>query len=161
MGRLLAILSNIRFHDLHPPRRAGNDEIKTMLLDEYVAKAEDVVQLTDAGDFKGALKILKGLLAADLPDLDKSVMWVNAATVYDKMKMFDEALRCYDKAMALEKRHGRFFAMERKAVYLANNHRGEESLRLYKRLLERSDLTLIERDKIAKSLRAVKQHFGI
>jgi len=125
-----------------------------MLYEDYADKAHAASDAVEAKDYEGALQLLKGLVESDLPDLDKSIMSVNLAVVWDKKGNSLEALRWYDRAVQFEKPHHRYFAHLEKAAYLIRLQRREEALSIYQALLAKPFLVLSDHQKI----RAYIQH---
>jgi tetratricopeptide (TPR) repeat protein len=123
---------------------------------DYQSQCEQVARLVDQGKPEQALPLLDRLLAGDLPDLDKAVLWINKATVHDKLKQSDQACECHDKAVELERTHNRFFAAETKAAYLTGLGRRKEAVFIYNWLLDRRDLTLQDRERVRQNLRALE-----
>ena len=58
---------------------------------EYTRRARRASQLTDRGDYDGVIAILEELVSSDISDVDKAVMCLNIAIVYDKMGHVEEA----------------------------------------------------------------------
>lgn len=120
-----------------------------MLFDKYVNTTQAVANAVDAQDYDKALQLLKGLIESDLPDLDKSVMSINVAVVWDKKGNSLEALRWYDRAVQLERPHHRYFAQQEKAKYLLGLDRKEEALSIYRGLLTKPFLVLSDQERIS------------
>ncbi len=89
----------------------------------------------DAGRLAEALAILVGLLDTDLDDFGKSMACVNAAIVHDKMGQVDQALRWYDRGIALERGLDRYFVALHKASYCIEKDRHADVLALCTTLL--------------------------
>ncbi|HJQ60995.1 MAG TPA: hypothetical protein VJ890_29090 [Vineibacter sp.] len=103
--------------------------------DAYSGSCQTAAAMLDKGDAAGALAIFERLIASDISDLDKAMMYHNAATVLDRMGRVAEALRAYDRAIALEWSYSRCDSTERKAVFLAGKNDLAASLALYEQLL--------------------------
>ena len=119
-----------------------------MLYDEYVRIIQEVSQCVDAQDYETSLRLLNDLLKSDLPDLDKCIMAINVAVVWDKRGDSSEALRWYDRAIRFEKSYDRFFAQEKKAAYFLYLGRKKDALLIYQELLKKPFLNLSEQDRM-------------
>lgn len=123
-----------------------------MLYDDYVSKAQDASKAVDAKDYDAAMEILKDLVQSDLPDLDKSMMCINLAVVWEKKGNSLEALRWYDRAIQYEKPHHRYFAQQEKANYLYSIGRKEDALSIYQSLLNKPFLVLSDHQKFQANI---------
>lgn len=101
---------------------------------ELATKASD---LHGAGKSAEALKILAELVLSDISDIDKSVMCLNAAIINDQAGEIEQALKWYDRGMAYEQAQAKYFVTMRKAAYLVEKKRFDESLQIFQRLLSR------------------------
>jgi Tfp pilus assembly protein PilF len=101
---------------------------------ELATKASD---LHGAGKSTEALKILAELVLSDISDIDKSVMCLNAAIINDQAGEIEQALKWYDRGMAYEQAQAKYFVTMRKAAYLVEKKRLDESLQIFQRLLSR------------------------
>ncbi|HAE59810.1 MAG TPA: hypothetical protein DCG54_09980 [Anaerolineae bacterium] len=101
---------------------------------ELATKASD---LHGAGKSAEALKILAELVLSDISDIDKSVMCLNAAIINDQAGEIEQALKWYDRGMAYEQAQAKYFVTMRKAAYLVEKKRFDESLQILQRLLSR------------------------
>jgi len=54
-------------------------------------------QLVERGDYEEALLILQDLLSSDISDVDKAMMCLNVAIVYDKLDRPADALAYYER----------------------------------------------------------------
>ncbi len=115
---------------------------------DYQILTHQVAGFVEAGDYEAALGVLRELVNSDISELDKSLMCLNVAVVYDKMQQPDEALRWYDEGMRWEAPHGRFFVAEQKAAFLLKAGRALESLRLYSQLLESPAATEHDKERL-------------
>lgn len=122
--------------------------------------AQRGAQALESGDRDGAIAIFRGLAEGDLPDMDRSAMCVNVAILHDQKGDANGALTWYDKGVELESRHRRFAVSELRAGYLAQIGRTRESLDQFLRLLERPDLNLGDRDRIARIVQRLQSHPG-
>lgn len=116
-----------------------------MNYDEYVRECQSAASLAESGERVAALDAFLRLAGSSLPDLDRAVMYVNAATLQHQLGDAEAALEHYDKAVAVEEKHNRFAVLELKAAFLAQLGRAKESLELYRGLARRPDATLSER----------------
>jgi tetratricopeptide (TPR) repeat protein len=129
-----------------------------MDFDEFRGRYETAEKLSLSGDDRAASAALSAL-AADpgLPDLDRAMIWAQAAGVHERLGETDASLAAYDRAAALEAPHKRFQALFKKADYLLRLGRKDESRDLYKSLLERPDATLAERHSIESRLKLLRR----
>lgn len=121
-----------------------------------VYQAAGLVETKNPSDLRKALDIFRDLLNRPLPVLDQVVTLANMATIHEQLQQMTDALECYDRAIALESRHNRFFALERKAVFLGSLKRNHDSIALYSQLLSRGDLVLADRKRIEDSIRKLQ-----
>jgi tetratricopeptide (TPR) repeat protein len=128
-----------------------------MKYQEYVQSANRASQLVEGGDYEGAIAVLQELLISAISDVDKAMMCLNLAIVYDKLDRPEEALTWYDKGMEYERAHGRHYVAEMKAAYLAEKERYQESLAQYEDLLSRSELTEGDKERMEKNIRLLRK----
>ncbi len=107
----------------------------------YRSLAQRASDHVDAGEHENALDVLQVLVDSDLPDFDKAMMWLNIATVLDRMGRRDEALATYPHAIECESRTDSYFATQQHAVYLSQLGRYEDSIAVYESLLARPGVT--------------------
>lgn len=124
---------------------------------EYVEKGRQVAEAVEAQDYESALRLLSELLQSDLPELDKSFMSINMGVVWDKKGNVTEALRWYDRAIQLEKRYHRFFALEEKAAYLLRLGRREETLNIYRELLPQPQLSFSDLERVRANIAQLEE----
>lgn len=123
---------------------------------DYTLQAQQVASSVESENYKEALSLLQVLLDSDLSDLDKSMMCVNVAVVYDKLQQSAESLRWYDEGIAYEVRHSHFFVEERKAEYLFYLGREEESVEIYEELLTRDYLMESDKERIRHNVKIIR-----
>src|SRR5262245_54866175 len=99
-----------------------------------------VIAHEKAGEWSKVLEVCLTIAGLDIPDLEKSIGWINAAKAHGKMNDMEQALACFDNAVRLEAPHKRCFALANKAKFLADNQRVRESLELHRELAAREDL---------------------
>ena len=90
---------------------------------EYVEGTQRAAELVQAGQYDEALEILNRLLGGDISDIDKSIMCLNIAVVYDKLNASDRALEWHDRGIVYERPYARSFVALHKAGYLATQGR--------------------------------------
>jgi tetratricopeptide (TPR) repeat protein len=100
--------------------------------DEYYRQCHEAARLDEAGDTAGALAIFQALIEADLAEIDRSLMCHNAGVLLDKLGRKEEALKAYDRGMALETPLCRFQVAEQKAQLLHDLGRDAEAISLYR-----------------------------
>lgn len=128
-----------------------------MEFDDFRAATEKAEKCAARGDHEGALKVLEGLAASDLPELDRAMVWTYAAEARDRQGDTAAALAAYDRAIALETPHKRFSAAFKKADYLLRLGRKDESRELFASLLERPEATLAERHSVQARLKLLRR----
>lgn len=107
----------------------------------YVSLARSASDLVDQGQYQPAIEIFEQIVNSDLPDFDKGISWVNIATVQDKMGNRTEALASYVQAVECERKTNSYFIAQQYASYLSQLGKYQESMEIYKALLERPDVT--------------------
>jgi tetratricopeptide (TPR) repeat protein len=124
---------------------------------EYVRSAERASQLVERGEYEGAIEILRQLVSSDISRIDKAMMCLNLAIVYDKMGRWEEALFWYDEGADHERVHDRYYVTERRAAYLAEKGRYRESLDAYEDLLRRAGLTEGDQERIGRQIETLRR----
>lgn len=116
-----------------------------MLYQDYQFCVQQVANYVDAAKYSDALKVLQSLIDSDITDLDKSMMCINMAVVYEKMQQPERALEWYNSGIGYEAVYLRFFVAESKANFLYNLNRYKESITIYEELLPQSFLTEVDK----------------
>lgn len=124
---------------------------------EYVRSAERASQLVERGDYEDAIKVLRKLVSSDISRIDKAMMCLNLAVVYDTMGNLEKALSWYDEGADYERVHDRHYVAERKAAYLAEKGRYRESLDEYEKLLRRSGLTEGDKERVERQVETLRR----
>ena len=120
--------------------------------DEYWKK---VVQLGNAGDNEGLIRIFEEMLTHPREWQEKALLCVNLAIVSDTLHRKEDALKAYDRGILIEKPFGGYFALEAKAAYLANISRFSESVVTFRQVLDREELKQEDRESIEANLRTL------
>ncbi len=120
--------------------------------EEYRKKALEVDKLVQSGRYDEAIVLLRGLINSDLGDQDKAMMYVNIATIYDKMKMPRQAIGAYDQGIRFESSYNGHWILWKKAAYLEEIGENEESIKVLGSLLTNSRLKLTDQDKAVASV---------
>lgn len=104
---------------------------------EYRATAQEGARLHDGGDWSAAAAIFDRLTSdGSLPDLDRSLMARNLATVLSTAGASTiEIEGAYDRGIELERRWFRGLVRESKAVWLAEIGRSDAAIAIYDELL--------------------------
>lgn len=105
-----------------------------------------------SGKYNEAIVLLQGLITSDLTDQDKAMMYVNIATIYDKMKMPRQAVGAYDQAIKFESAYKGYWVLWQKAAYLSEIGEKEDSIKAFENLLENDTLKPDERAAIEKNI---------
>ena len=113
---------------------------------EYQNRIQRGTQLFETGNLQAALEVFLGLVNSDISDIDKSLMCINVAVIYEKSENSPQALQWYMRGVQYEKPHSRFEVQEYLAVYLTELGRLRDSLKVYESLLPSSHLK--EEDKV-------------
>jgi tetratricopeptide (TPR) repeat protein len=100
--------------------------------EEYYRQTHEAAKLDEAGDTAGALAVFQALIEADIAEIDRSLMCHNAGVLLDKLGRKEEALKAYDRGIALETPLCRFQVAEQKAALLHQLGRDGEALSLYR-----------------------------
>lgn len=124
---------------------------------EYNATALLAAAQFEAGDVVEARALFERLVAdPDVPDLNRSIMGVNLATLLRAAGAKDADVEAaYDQAIELEHRWMRCFAAEHKAEWLVATGRQWEARELLARLRNEPWLMYDERDRIDANLAAL------
>ena len=119
---------------------------------DYVQGTQRAADLVQAGHYDEAMEILRRLLNRDISDIDKSIMCLNIAVVYDKLDQSERALEWHDRGIVFERPYARVFVALHKAGYLATQARVQESLQLYRELATLPFLTESDKETIRHNL---------
>ena len=126
-----------------------------MLYEDYESRAKQVAAYVDAGSFSDALKVLQSLLDSDISDLDKSMMSINMAVVYEKMEQPERALEWYDRGISFEAVYLRFF-VPRAKPRICTSWAITEIIDIYQDLSEQSFLTEVDKLRMQQNIHAIK-----
>jgi tetratricopeptide (TPR) repeat protein len=110
----------------------------------------------ERGDYDDALLVLWPWVETPLPPFQKMITCVNTAAVYALKNQPDDALAWYDHGIEIERPLGIFFAVERKAAFLAEQGRDAESLAIYEGLLWETSLKDEDRERIRQNVSALR-----
>jgi len=104
---------------------------------EYRAMAQEGARLHEGGEWSAAAAVFDRLAAdSSLPDLDRSLMARNLATVLSTAGASTiEVESAYDRGIDLERRWYRGLVRESKAVWLAEIGRSDAAIAIYDELL--------------------------
>ena len=107
-----------------------------------------------------AIIVLRPLVECELHDIHKSIVCFNMAIIFGQKGEDSDALAWYDRAIGYERAHGRFFAAEHKAAFMAEKGWSADSLTMYERLLSESSLTEEDRERIEQNISTLKERLG-
>ncbi|MDQ1557376.1 MAG: hypothetical protein QOD32_436 [Pyrinomonadaceae bacterium] len=107
-----------------------------------------------------AIVVLRPLVECELDDFHKTIVCINLGIIFGLKGQDSDALAWYDRAIGYERTHGRFFAAEHKAAFLAERGWNAESLAMYERLLSEPSLTDEDGERIRQNLSTLKQRLG-
>lgn len=118
---------------------------------------QQIVHCEKSGNWDQVAEASLKMAELDLPDLEKVVAWVNAGTAYGHLAELEKALSCFERAIQMEARHHRFFALEHKAAFLATHGRTAESIAVYKNLLCRRDLRMADLERMTHNVKMLEE----
>ncbi len=118
----------------------------------YVERTQRAAHLSQAGEYDEALRVLHSLVASDISDIDKSMMCLNIAIVYDKQGQAEAALEWHARGMAYERPYARAFVAMHKAGYLATLDRVGESLAAFRELADLPYLTEGDKETVRRNI---------
>lgn len=107
-----------------------------------------------------AVTVLRPLVECELNDFEKSIVCVNLAIIFEQQGQDSDALAWYDRGIGYERAHGRFFAAERKAAFMAAKNWNTDSLTIYERLLTEPSLTDDDKERINHNISLLKERLG-
>jgi hypothetical protein len=116
---------------------------------EYRATAQEGAKLHERGEWRAAAAIFDRLSSdSSLPDLDRSMMARNLATVLNSAgRSPNEVENAFDRGIALEQRWFRGLVREAKAEWLAEIGRSDGAIAVYDSLLAEAWPMADERDR--------------
>jgi hypothetical protein len=117
-------------------------------------------RLVDNSAHDDAIVVLRPLVECELDFFQKMIVCVNMAIIFGLKGQDSAALAWYDRGIGYERPHGRFFAAERKAAYMAERGWTNESLSMYEKLLSEPSLTAEDEERIRQNLATLRQTAG-
>ncbi|HEX8633202.1 MAG TPA: hypothetical protein VF703_03520 [Pyrinomonadaceae bacterium] len=127
--------------------------MQTEHLDQSFFLAARLVENSQHDD---AIVVLRPLIECELDDFHKTIVCVNMGIIFGLKGQDSDALAWYDRAINYERVHGRYFAAERKAGYLAELGRNAESLSMFERLLSEPSLTAEDDERMRQNISILK-----
>jgi tetratricopeptide (TPR) repeat protein len=121
---------------------------------EYLQAAKDAAALIEAGRLKEAEAALYKLIFSEISDVDRGILCVRMAGVYDKMGDTDNALEWYNKAIAAEEPLCRFDAAEKKAQYLSWLGHNSDAVGICEGLLKQPFLSEGDKDRMRQLIKS-------
>jgi hypothetical protein len=115
---------------------------------EYIPVVRQAAELVVRRRYESAIDLFKGLLAEDISANDKAMMCLNMAITYEKLGRPDDVLSWLDRGAEYERHTRGNYVTERKAAYLADQGREQDSLNRYRELLTHAGLSEQDRDRI-------------
>lgn len=116
---------------------------------------QEIVKSEKEGSTEKIIELCFRVANLNIPDLEKSVALINAGRIYANLKKVDKSVECYDKAVEIEVKHNRFFALEQKAAVLAELGKYKESLEIYRNLIKRNDLFISDIQRFQNNIDAL------
>jgi tetratricopeptide (TPR) repeat protein len=126
----------------------------------YASLANRASDLVEAGEHQQAIDVLAQLVESELPDFDKAVMWLNIATVQDKMGNPEGALASYASALEWEGRTSSYFVAQQHAAYLAHLGKYDDGISVYQSLIERTDVKPEDREVFVANITTLQKLAG-
>jgi tetratricopeptide (TPR) repeat protein len=121
---------------------------------EYLQAAKEAAGLIDVGHLKEAEAALYKLIFSEISDVDRGILCVRMASVYDKMGDTDHALEWYNKAIAAEEPLCRFDAAEKKAQYLSWLGHNADAVGICEGLLKQPYLSEGDKDRMRQLIKS-------
>lgn len=109
-------------------------------------------RLVENAQHDDAIVVLRPLVECELDFFHKMIVCVNLAIIFGQKGQDSDALAWYDRAINYERPHGRYFAAERKAAFMAERGWTAESRAMYERLLSEPSLTGEDEERIRQNL---------
>jgi tetratricopeptide (TPR) repeat protein len=122
----------------------------------YSEAARDAAALLEAGKHDEAIAAFRQLTAADISDVDRSMMCYNVGRAYEQKGDWNSALKWYERGIVHERPHRRFMVAESLAYALSQHGQVEEGARRYEELLARPELSEADKLRIRGNLAAVR-----
>lgn len=114
--------------------------------------------LFEQGDHAGAADLFRQICARpDVGQSDKALMFINLATICEKMGRHDQAIQAFDDARA-QSLQCYFYVEQSRAVFLIRTGRSAEAIPLIENLLRHPALTGDYRVGCEENLRIARQH---
>jgi tetratricopeptide (TPR) repeat protein len=126
----------------------------------YASLAHRASDLVEAGEHRQAIDVLQQLVDSELPDFDRAMMWLNIATVHDKMGNAPDALAAYDRALDLERGTDGYFIAQQHAAYLSQLGRYEDSIAAYRQLHAQTNVKQEDADVFLANIRTLEALAG-
>jgi len=140
------------------PRPGACDRYRSVMDHErYVQIAHEADAAFGDGRHDEAARTFQDLVRSSaLPDMDRSVMAINLATVLQKMGADPRQIEwAFDQGIALERRWYRGNVREHKAAWLAQEGRTTEAAALYQQLLTEGWASSGERSRWQRNVTAL------
>ncbi|HEX8128056.1 MAG TPA: hypothetical protein VF527_03075 [Pyrinomonadaceae bacterium] len=128
-----------------------------MQIEHYEQSLFLTARLVDNSAHDDAIIVLRPLLECELDDFHKTIVCVNMAIIFGLKGQVSDALAWYERAIGYERPHGRFFAAERKAAFMAEQGWRGDSLSMYEKLLSEPSLTDEDEERIRQNISILKQ----
>lgn len=126
----------------------------------YTSLANRASDLVVAGERLKAIDILEELVRSDLSNVDRAVMCMNIAVVYDQLNDQEKALETYSKAVDLEQTTESYFVAQSRAAYYSQLGMYDESIRSYDDLLRHKYLKSEDREMFLANIVTLKNIGG-
>ena|SRR4028118_875630 len=131
-----------------------------MLTEHFDQSLFLAARLVENSERDDAIVVLRPLIECELHDLHKTIVCVNMAIIFGQKGQDSDALAWYDRAIGYERAHGKFFAAERKAAFMAEKNWNSDSLTMYERLLTEFSPDGDDRERIEQNIALLKERLG-
>jgi tetratricopeptide (TPR) repeat protein len=141
----------------------GSDLVEkqgTMKYEEYASLAHRAAELSEKGDFQGAIATFRTIVDSDLALPDRVMMSLNIATMYARMKQIDNALTWFGTAVELEGRYLGRQALESRAIFLAQVRRDSDSLEEFEKLVKHPSLNEADKARVRGFIQELNGRMG-
>jgi hypothetical protein len=117
-------------------------------------------RLVENAQHDDAIVVLRPLVECELDDFHKTIVCINMAVIFGLKGQAADALAWYDRAINYERPHGRYFAAERKAAFMAEQGWTAESLAMFQQILAEPSLTDEDGERIRQNISILNERLS-
>jgi hypothetical protein len=117
-------------------------------------------RLVENAQHDDAIVVLRPLVECELDDFHKTIACINMAVIFGLKGQAADALAWYDRAINYERPHGRYFAAERKAAFMAEQGWTAESLAMFEQILSHPSLTDEDGERIRQNISILNERLS-